>query len=189
MSATNWLRRSSGLVVPSLGFANLAGQMQPCPGGDCCGDPPVPCVTRCDGDVAPSTMEITVAGVVNSAEFCLSGNQCDTVLNGTFVLDSTTPCNWGGIIPGDVCSISGAFGGISLSINPGFIRATLSAGCISGGQSTEFRVAMSNPFDCFGLTDVALSYFSDSSFGVGCNYCVFLAPPTSSITMTLSSGP
>lgn len=37
MSAENWLRRASGLVVPTMGFAdNLAGKMQACPSGDCC---------------------------------------------------------------------------------------------------------------------------------------------------------
>lgn len=48
MSAENWLQRSSGLVVPALGFANnLAGQMQPCPDGDCCEGIPGPGCRDC----------------------------------------------------------------------------------------------------------------------------------------------
>ena len=35
MSAENWMRRASGLVVPAMGFANPMGRFQACP-GDCC---------------------------------------------------------------------------------------------------------------------------------------------------------
>lgn len=100
MSAENWLQRSSGLVVPAMGFANnLAGQMQPCPGGDCCddeewegeescspGSPPA-CTTR---DLAGSEWEVTVGDWSDSA--CIN---CD--VGGTYVLafDSVTYGNIG----------------------------------------------------------------------------------------------
>ncbi len=43
MSAENWMRRASGLVVPAMSFADHPlGKFQPCP-GECCPEPPPEC--------------------------------------------------------------------------------------------------------------------------------------------------
>lgn len=64
MSVESWVRRASGLFVPQPGFANLAGQMQPCPGGDCC-----ECGSRfcnnCNSDIADS-YRVTFFGITNN---------------------------------------------------------------------------------------------------------------------------
>ena len=95
MSAENWMRRASGLVVPAMGFANPMGRFQACPPGECC---PVVC-GDCYPGASPASIWIDVPAIANNA--------CSNCGNyeGTYKLDHLggSPC-WWGMVPANECS-------------------------------------------------------------------------------------
>ena len=187
MSAENWLTRSSGLVVPAMGFANPLGRFQPCGSGEDCCEEIIDC-NICDNDAMPQQLDVTVSGVLNAGcdgsipEFTPS---CDTVFNKTHRLNVTTPCNWE--IDLNLCPLLtlGAFVRAQLQQIDG--RLIVFLGYASAGSNfhnvTYGLVGV--PTDCLSWTDISLSFILEVH-DLGANACN-LNFPVGGLTISVSA--
>ena len=87
MSVESWARRASGLLVPTMGFANHPlGRWQPCV-GPCCGVPEA--CTDCFPGAEPESIWIDVPAIANgTCESCADWE-------GTYELLRFYTCQWG----------------------------------------------------------------------------------------------
>ena len=100
MSVERWAKRASGFLVPTLGLANLTGQMQPCPDGDCCDEfAPVTCLDCYDGTM-PNSVWIDFPALGNVV-CAVCDSYEDTYVAGN-PSPTQQPCIWGfvGTVPG-----------------------------------------------------------------------------------------
>ncbi len=137
MSVEGWARRASGLLVPRLGFANLAGQMQPCPDGECCGSGiTLPCYT---GDI-PLSIWIDLPALGNGtcqdcADYAGTYQATWDTIGGYWLALPTNHCGFNNAVlihlieVGGQCSIvveffiAGAFSSVVWSLVVGVISA------------------------------------------------------------------
>ena len=157
MSAVDWLRRSSGLVVPAMGFANLAGQMQPCPSGNCCGGPTVPC-PACDSGTIPESLSVTISGVTNNGCTGCGG------FNGTFSIPSSAvPC--GHYLLLGLFACGGEFRNADIIMGLNGTGITCQIGYGSGLPFNYLHTAFfqATGTDCLNYSNRAASFVSESN--------------------------
>lgn len=96
MSVESWAKRASGLLVPTMSFANPLGRWQPCAGSCCVEDPCLACVPISS---TPDFMEVTLSGIPAgfACPFYYTGDI--TELNATHLLPHRL-FNWGTCLAG-----------------------------------------------------------------------------------------
>lgn len=166
MSATNWLRRASGLYMP--GFAGISKFGLGC---TCCGES----CTACDGSV-PATATLTFTGFSNAGCTNCAG------YNTSFVMDQETLCYHGTAIyvgwtnvdcvvyqidSGVPCTATAIL--IEFAWDAANSRRAITVWVYTTGATIEFKkveTSVSSPFSCSqAALDIPFSYNSAPPFG------------------------
>lgn len=166
MSAENWFRRASGLLVPSLRFANSLNRWGVCSVPCCETTGGQPCAA-CDAN-GPDYIELTLAGITNgTCADCAAGWNGTHLIEGIFEETACTwnkrfvlPCTEGGL----TCDITFGFG---WGINTLF--SVLQAGVGAFGSSASYVCNDPDETDCMNWTDLVMT--KDAEYPGLYQYC------------------
>ena len=162
MSIESWARRASGLLVPTIGFADHPlGRWQPCVGPCCEGGPCIVCGHPENPDTGPAQLEIELSGFSSTGD--AKCPDCDA-LNDTFVLTESGnhDCVWN--YQDDNFFCSGGILEISLSLYYGELNVQVGfrAGTSPWEQMNLHYLLLVPPLNCAEWADLEIPY-SDGS--------------------------
>ena len=134
MSVESWARRASGLLVPTMNFANPLGRFQPC-AGSCCDDVPSDNCTSGIGpcSIVPTYLTFALSGILGDGIKC---SDCSGA-NGTHIATFNN-----GIRPGCVWYVN-LVGGFTCPANPPYPgRGSMGIFITVDGASPNFRMTL-----------------------------------------------
>ncbi len=129
MSVESWARRASGLLVPTMGFANPLGRFQPCPDGDCC--PPCFTCSDCYNGTIPGALWVDLPLWSNS--LCPNCADFEQTIQVTRVIPDPFlgVCGWMGDVVGN-CPSAGNTATVTVFLFSTFEQCRLQVELFSG---------------------------------------------------------